>query len=107
MLVNLSHDNEAWCKTLLQDEYTVPMIIRFIITAHKERYSSPNTTKQADYGDEEMRIQAFDRLCLALGLLTNLVQVDEKAKDLSRETCQPVLLILSHNILTTIIQHTI
>jgi len=30
--------------------------------------------------------RAFDRLCLALGLLTNLVQVDEDAKDICRET---------------------
>jgi hypothetical protein len=30
--------------------------------------------------------QEFDRLCLALGLLTNLVQVNEESKDLCRET---------------------
>ena len=36
----------------------------------------------------ELSARAFDRLCLALGLLTNLVQVDEDAKDICRETSE-------------------
>lgn len=36
----------------------------------------------------ERSARAFDRLCLALGLLTNLVQVDEDAKDICRETSE-------------------
>jgi hypothetical protein len=34
---------------------------------------------------EEVETQALDRLCLALGLLTNLVQVVQETKDLLRE----------------------
>jgi hypothetical protein len=34
---------------------------------------------------EEGETQALDRLCLALGLLTNLIQVVEETKDLLRE----------------------
>ena len=35
--------------------------------------------------EEEGETQALDRLCLALGLLTNIVQVVEETKDLLRE----------------------
>ncbi len=41
----------------------------------------------------ERDVQAFDRLCLALGLLTNLVQVNEESKDLCRETSAPCSLL--------------
>jgi hypothetical protein len=89
VLVNLSHDNETWCQTLLQEEYTVPMVMRFVMTAHKQRYA-PFSIVERDiedaYTSDMKDVHAFDRLCLALGLLTNLVQVSEKAKDLSRET---------------------
>ena len=54
------------------------MIVRFIVSSHH---------RIADTGSSEDKIHVSDRLCLALGLLTNLVQVDERAKDLVRETC--------------------
>ena len=46
------------------------------------------TSLRASHDEEvgERDAQEFDRLCLALGLLTNLVQVNEDAKDLCRET---------------------
>ncbi|KAJ7230673.1 hypothetical protein GGX14DRAFT_411745 [Mycena pura] len=37
-------------------------------------------------GDDERTDQALDTLCLALGLLTNLIQVDDGAKSTLRET---------------------
>lgn len=77
--MNLSHDNEAWSGTLLDNELTVPMITRFVVSSH---YRIAGTKS---YGD---KIHVSDGLCLALGLLTNLVQVDERAKDLIRETCK-------------------
>ena len=78
VLVNLSHDNETWSDALLSNELTVPMIVRFIVSSHH---------RIADTNFSEDKIHVSDRLCLALGLLTNLVQVDERAKDLVRETC--------------------
>ena len=78
VLVNLSHDNETWSGALLSNELTVPMIVRFIVSSHH---------RIADTEFSEDKIHVSDRLCLALGLLTNLVQVDERAKDLVRETC--------------------
>ena len=78
VLVNLSHDNETWSGSLLDNELTVPMVVRFIVSSH---YRIAGTKSYDD------KIHISDRLCLALGLLTNLVQVDERAKDLIRETC--------------------
>lgn len=77
VLVNLSHDNETWSGALLDNELTVPMIVRFIVSSHHRITSTKS---------HEDNIHISDRLCLALGLLTNLVQVDERAKDLTRET---------------------
>ena len=79
VLVNLSHDNETWSSALLDNELTVPMIVRFITSSHD---------RIAGTTSYEEKIHVSDRLCLALGLLTNLVQVDERAKDLIRETCR-------------------
>ncbi|KAF9652285.1 hypothetical protein BDM02DRAFT_3089375 [Thelephora ganbajun] len=77
VLVNLSHDNGTWSGALLDNGLTVPMIVRFIVSSHRR------IARVKSYED---KIHASDRLCLALGLLTNLVQVDERAKDLVRET---------------------
>ena len=62
---------------MLDNELTVPMIVRFIVSSHH---------RIACTKSYEDKIHVSDRLCLALGLLTNLVQVDERAKDLVRET---------------------
>ena len=77
VLVNLSHDNGAWSGALLDNELTVPMVVRFIVSSHHR------ITETRSCDD---KIHVSDRLCLALGLLTNLVQADERAKDLIRET---------------------
>ena len=79
VLVNLSHDNETWSGALLDNQLTVPMVVRFIVSSHLRIVGSKS------YED---KIHVSDRLCLALGLLTNLVQVDGRAKDLIRETCK-------------------
>lgn len=78
VLVNLSHDNETWSGALLDNELTIPMVARLIISSHHQI---------SGVKSYEGKIHVSDRLCLALGLLTNLVQVDERAKDLIRETC--------------------
>lgn len=77
VLINLSHDNETWSSALLDNELTVPTVVRFIVSSHSQI---------AGTGPYEDKIHVSDRLCLALGLLTNLVQADERAKDLVRET---------------------
>ncbi|KAI0264708.1 hypothetical protein BC834DRAFT_825952 [Gloeopeniophorella convolvens] len=79
VLITLSHENIAWCRLLMKQKLMVPVILSLITGA-------PHRADSADDETDEHDAQAFDRLCLALGLLTNLVQVDESAKDLCRET---------------------
>jgi hypothetical protein len=43
--------------------------------------------------DDDRALRTLDRLCYALGLLTNLVQVSEEGKDLTRETRKDMFLL--------------
>ena len=87
VLINLSHDNATWCK-LLHHELTIPIVMSLIATPEQGARPKIPTGKKIDdeTGAGEYDAQAFDRLCLALGLLTNLVQAGDEAKDLCRET---------------------
>ena len=53
----------------------------------KVRLEDENEHEGADLGDEDdQSAQLLDRLCLALGLLTNLVQNVPESKALTRDT---------------------
>ncbi|GJE86670.1 hypothetical protein PsYK624_027510 [Phanerochaete sordida] len=88
VLINLTHDNREWCEAILGSELTLPTILRLIVITQRERRSpNPPTAEDAGADDIEVARQEraaalLDRLCLALGLLTNLVQVAEEVKDL-------------------------
>lgn len=64
-------------------------IVRTIMQAHKHR--SPalcNATEgTVPEVENESDAQVLDRMCLALGVLTNLVQVLDTAKDMLRKIC--------------------
>jgi hypothetical protein len=66
--------------------------MRTIIKAQASR-ASPSAL-QSDtallYDDNVDVPQALDCLCLGLGLLTNLVQVTDEAKESSKTTCKNV-----------------
>ncbi|KAH9968228.1 hypothetical protein BC827DRAFT_1263933 [Russula dissimulans] len=79
VLINISHENPTWCKLLLRQKFTISVISSLIATSLHAPYEVIEESG-------EPGAQAFDRLCLALGLLTNLVQVDERSKDSCRET---------------------
>lgn len=81
VLINVSHENPTWCKLLLHQELMIPVISSLIASSLCEARDVTEETSERD-------VQAFDRLCLALGLLTNLVQVDKNSKDLCRETSE-------------------
>jgi hypothetical protein len=62
-------------------------------------YLAPTSDADGDgYGEEASKSapsggsQYMDTLCLALGLLTNLVQIADSAKRIVRETCKSFLL---------------
>lgn len=70
--------------------------MRTIMAAHRQWISSLSLSKKRSRADEELEVgveiedeadaRVLDRLCLALGLLTNLVQVLDTANDLIRKT---------------------
>jgi Wings apart-like protein regulation of heterochromatin len=81
VLINVSHENPTWCELLLHQELMIPVISSIMASS---LYGAHDVTEETGERDA----QAFDRLCLALGLLTNLVQVDKNSKDLCRETSE-------------------
>ncbi|KZT20915.1 hypothetical protein NEOLEDRAFT_810139 [Neolentinus lepideus HHB14362 ss-1] len=86
ILVNLSHSNPQICSTLLDDERTVPVVLRLVCSLHNYLESTSTEESENDEDGGEAESEKMDRLCLALALLTNLVQGDERAKDIVRET---------------------
>lgn len=94
VFINLTHDNATWCNLLLSHELTlfvtVCLITRPLHNATFDLDTDEFTKKTSaeidtDFDlERERRAYAFDRLCLALGLLTNLVQTDPGSKGLCR-----------------------
>ncbi|KAH9922543.1 hypothetical protein B0H21DRAFT_701490 [Amylocystis lapponica] len=87
ILINLTHDDLPWCQAVLDDRYALLAIVRLVVTSQRQRIGA--AAKLGDSEDaEEVDIAApsLDRLCLALGLLTNLVQVCPAARDRTRDT---------------------
>jgi hypothetical protein len=79
VLINISHANPTWSALLVQQRLMIPVISSLILISSRAPH---------DMIEEEGEggAQAFDRQCLALGLLTNLVQGEEVSKHLCRET---------------------
>ncbi|KAF9466171.1 hypothetical protein BDZ94DRAFT_1288503 [Collybia nuda] len=108
VLVSLTHGDETWATKVIENECTLPFLAREI--AHSSKQTSrgfrsgtrvkreERVKNEADENKDEAtlgsngedpgrdeQIQSLDRLCLALGLLTNLVQAIESVKDLLRD----------------------
>lgn len=64
------------------------MIVRVIGTSQQQRsVTIKRDVTESDNAEGEDAAQLLDRLCLALGLLTNLVQVSSTTADMVRELC--------------------
>lgn len=110
VLVSLTHADESWGRKIVDSECALGFILRIILgscsgladTAVKKEekngtISGKGKGKMKEEADEHPHgketpedaddsARALDTLCLALGLLTNLVQVVDGTKDLLRET---------------------
>ncbi|KAK0202414.1 hypothetical protein DFS33DRAFT_1339929 [Desarmillaria ectypa] len=105
VLVSLSHRDQDWCEKVLAHPSAPLFIIRTIVRADRVRHEYRGRTKRShgktnnDEEEEESdteldskenseddvsQARVLDRLCLALGLFTNLVQEVEDAKDVLR-----------------------
>ncbi|OCH93315.1 hypothetical protein OBBRIDRAFT_725065 [Obba rivulosa] len=89
VLINLTHDDLEWCRAVLSEPSAVLTIVRIIVMCQRQRTEA--TLEKDPDADKELAgddgsAPSLDRLCLALGLLTNLVQVAHEAKPLTRDT---------------------
>lgn len=93
VLINLTHDNLPWCQALLDEPFALLTIVRLVVTAQPQpveasekvkRENDDDTEVEEDSGDDVTPL--LDRLCLALGVLTNIVQVSHEAKEMTRDT---------------------
>lgn len=85
VLINLTHDNRQWCEGLLRNEMMLPTVLRVISLSHRGRQTKVQigeTGARITDGHEEKAAAHLDRLCLALGLFTNLVQVVGEVKNI-------------------------
>lgn len=79
VLISLTHDNLQWCNRILSNDAMLPTVLRLIAISHYHRHA---ILVEGDGGitgnaSDEKSACLLDQLCLALGLFTNLVQVDD------------------------------
>ena len=95
ILVNLTHANELWGRKVVQCEYAMNFLLRIIHNASqnmkrgdivKIEEEEEDLAARNDKSVERAETCALDTLCLALGLLTNLVQAVKEVKEAVRET---------------------
>ena len=98
ILVNLTHANELWGRKVVQCEYAMNFLLRIIHSASQSmvqrRGDMVNVVEEEeedldarnDKSVERAETCALDTLCLALGLLTNLVQAVKEVKEAVRKT---------------------
>jgi hypothetical protein len=79
VLINVSHANSTWSALLVHQRLMIPVISSLIVISLHAPHDPINEAGEGG-------AQALDRQCLALGLLTNLVQEEESSKHLCRET---------------------
>ena len=89
VLVNLTHEDLPWCRAVLDDGMSMPAIMHLVVTAQRERRLLEKCVdaEKGDCGHAENAARSLDRLCLALGLLTNLVQATPDARHIIGDTC--------------------
>ncbi|KAF8900336.1 hypothetical protein CPB85DRAFT_1439615 [Mucidula mucida] len=85
VLVSLTHGDEQWCRQVLKHESGPLFVMRTIARADSLRHEKAKVKREQDCHANEEDAQLLDRLCLALGLFTNLVQSVHEAKDVLRD----------------------
>jgi hypothetical protein len=91
VLVTLTLDNQDWSQSLIRHKLIMPFLMRTIVSSHHKQSASLASTddiKSRPPLEDSPDLQQFDRFCLALGLLTNLVQGSADAQEQCRETCE-------------------
>lgn len=90
VLINLTHDDLPWCRAVLDHDNALPTVMHMIVMAQRQRRMLEKRTDadEADAEDADNAARCLDRLCLALGLLTNLVQATPDARHMLGDVCE-------------------
>ncbi|KAI0635244.1 hypothetical protein C8Q77DRAFT_1054507 [Trametes polyzona] len=88
VLINLTHDDPPWCDAVLEDDFAMAAIMNLIVAAQRQRrlLEKRAEVEEASPEDRDSAAHCLDRMCLALGLLTNLVQATPHARTVMSET---------------------
>lgn len=87
VLVSLTNTEPKWCEKLVESDEGLQVIMGIVARTTAIKGGAVKVKKEEDSSDtepDEDDGKDLDRLCLALGLITNLVQVVEKTKKLLR-----------------------
>ncbi|TCD68737.1 hypothetical protein EIP91_009883 [Steccherinum ochraceum] len=79
VLINLTHDSVPWSQVVTEDPLAMPTFVRILVTSHRERMALTVKKEEDEMDENDITAQLLDRLCLALGLITNLIQNDRTA----------------------------
>lgn len=82
VLINLTNGNKAWCKLVSRNTSLVPQLVRSIMGFLQ---ASANT-KHGKIQQKDDQAAPFDRLCLALGVLTNVIHEEKTLTRQLRKT---------------------
>ena len=63
----------------MEDPLAMFTFIRLLVISHRERMAFAVKKEDDDVDESDMTAQLLDRLCLALGVVTNLIQNDRTA----------------------------
>ncbi|OSD08095.1 hypothetical protein PYCCODRAFT_1358095 [Trametes coccinea BRFM310] len=88
VLINLTHDDPEWCQAIIDEDSSMTTIMQIVVMAHRQRrlLEKQVHADEVDGDEADAAARWLDRMCLALGLLTNLVQALQDAKAVTAET---------------------
>lgn len=106
MLIDLTTNHEEWSRELMRDSNVeiVGSLVKIIVAARRRKcFALVDETEtkivlSSDDNNDEVAVDGkekessvmlrYDLLCLALGVLTNLVETVDTTKDILRESCK-------------------
>ena len=96
VFVNLTHGDLNWAQSLIANEFAVGLIVRLISSLsspedEEHHDASQRSAASSSSVPDRQQQHAWDRQCLALGLLTNLVQSVPRFKNVLRRTSRSLL----------------
>jgi hypothetical protein len=92
VLTLLSHGDKSWCMASLDKKHTIPFVATIVMQSQAKWSECRAVDGVSDSLSLINSVEAFDLLCLALGLLMNWATLSRKAAALCRNKCKPWLL---------------